>query len=79
MVWKAHELDLRAWGDEWVVHVGPSNDTHRLSPEAGRVLQIVVARPRRTSAEVAADVDDAPEHVEALLHALARAGIVGEC
>jgi PqqD family protein of HPr-rel-A system len=72
-------LALRAWDGEWVVHVGPSNDTHRLSPEAACVLQIVATRPRSTTAEIAADVGVAPEKVEALLHALARAGIVGKC
>ena len=77
--WRADEVAVRAWGGECVVHVGASNDTHRVTPEAGLVLQAVVAQAQRTAEEIAADVGDAPEHVEALLHALARAGIVTEC
>jgi hypothetical protein len=39
-------LSIRRWGDECVVHHVLSNDTHRVSDAAGRILEALGTAPR---------------------------------
>jgi hypothetical protein len=39
-------LSIRRWGDECVVHHALSNDTHRVSDAAGRILEALGTAPR---------------------------------
>ncbi|HMM86326.1 MAG: hypothetical protein ACLGIT_11390 [Gammaproteobacteria bacterium] len=64
---------MRRWGDEVVVHHALSNDTYRLSAQAGEALAALT-----TSGGIVAD-DPADPHRDACLVALADLGFVTRC
>ena len=64
---------VRVWDGEYVVHHALSNDTHRLSEAAGRILLKLVAAGAGAPDAVSS------EEVQATLQALAELGFVTQC
>lgn len=64
---------IRAWGGEYVVHHALSNDTHRLSEAAGRILTGLIAAAESGAPALISSDDDAT------LAALAELGFVTRC
>jgi PqqD family protein of HPr-rel-A system len=72
-------LALRRWDDEYVVHHAQSNDTHRISGTAGRILQMLSEAGMLDIDGLVRDGElDAVEVHETLL-ALAELDLVTQC
>jgi hypothetical protein len=80
--WRISDLAspaIRRWGDEVVVHHALSNDTYRLSSDAGRALiEIMQAGRAGTSGFFVVGAGDEPVHVYCLA-ALADLGLITRC
>lgn len=71
-------LAWRHWADEFVCHHILSNDTHRLSLMAGRVLCELQAGHRRSQLELAESLHADAEEIDDILEQLLTLGFV-EC
>lgn len=69
---------MRAYGGEFVVHHALSNDTYRLSANAGAVLSTFLAADGESACESGLRFPDDPD-VESTLQALAELGFVTRC
>jgi hypothetical protein len=68
------------WGDEVVVHHALSNDTYRLSAQAGRVLaELSTAAAAGTTSPVGWAFDPGDAEIQDTLLALAELGLVTPC
>lgn len=68
-----HDLALRTWGEECVVHHRLSNDTHRLAAWVGELLQDLAEQGPQTSAALAARFEGLdPAELELTLDQLRR-------
>jgi len=73
--------DLRwyRWDDEYVIHHGPSNDTHRLSEEAGRVIETLQRHGTQDALALAEHCELDSESLKPVLAALAELDLVARC
>ena len=73
--------DLRwyRWDDEYVIHHGLSNDTHRLSGDAGRVIEALQLHGMQDAFALAGQCGLDGEALEPILSALADLDLVARC
>lgn len=80
MLWQltpGHDLALRAWGDECVVHHRASNDTLRVPAWVGALLLALADEGPHSAAQLAAKWPDGDEaEVTEALQALALRDVV---
>jgi hypothetical protein len=73
--------DLRwyRWDDEYVIHHGLSNDTHRLSADAGRVIEAFQSHGPQETFALAGRCELDTEALKLVLAALAELDLVARC
>jgi PqqD family protein of HPr-rel-A system len=73
--------DLRwyRWDDEYVIHHGPSNDTHRLSADAGRVIEALQLHGAQDESSLAEHCQLDTGALKPVLAALAELDLVARC
>ena len=73
--------DLRwyRWDDEYVIHHGLSNDTHRLSADAGRVIEALQLHGPQEAVLLAERCELDAEALKPVLAALADFDLVARC
>jgi hypothetical protein len=76
---QAFDLAWRCWGGEFVVHHGLSNDTHRISELAGRILTLLQREGPLGLDEVACRCHVDPDQIGSALDALARLDLIAKC
>lgn len=72
-------IEWRRWDDEYVVHHPLSNDTHRLSETAGRLLEALQRSGCLDLDAIAGRCGVDREEAAALLDALAELDLVTRC
>lgn len=73
------DLTWRFWDGEYVVHHALSNDTFRLSEDAGRLLVRLARGDSQTSQTLAEACEMSGSDPRATLEELARLGFVARC
>ncbi len=73
------DLALHTWQGEYVVHHALSNDTHRLSDPAGRILLDLQAAGSQGVRSPGRSLGLSDDEAEATLAALAELGFVAQC
>jgi hypothetical protein len=73
--------DLRwyRWDDEYVIHHGLSNDTHRLSADAGRVIEALQLHGPQEAFALAERCELDTEALKPVLAALTDLDLVARC
>jgi PqqD family protein of HPr-rel-A system len=73
------DLAWRNWGGEYVVHHALSNDTHRVTKFAGRLLSVLQRSGALDLRSLARECGAESEEIAATLAALAQLDLVARC
>lgn len=77
---EGHDLRLRCWDEACVVHHLASNQTHRLSLNAGQLLELLVTHGPQSAQELTSHFEDASAaELDALLEELKPLLLVERC